>query len=112
MSRTYHIAYAALSSVTLVVMSLVNAVFRFLYGRGKTVARVEDPLLLIPAHKLADRIRTRQVGLIPFIQFYFILLVSETLTSSRLKMSCKLVEDSSIVKASSDRAHPLQKRGL
>lgn len=61
MSRAYHVAYAALSSLTWIVMGIVDSVFGLIYGRGRVVAKVKDPILLMPAHKLAEKIRSRQL---------------------------------------------------
>ncbi|RUS90697.1 hypothetical protein EGW08_001501 [Elysia chlorotica] len=61
MGTTYRIAYSVLSSVTLIVMGIVDTVFRLMYGRGRAVTRVKDPLLLLPAHKLANKIRNREL---------------------------------------------------
>ncbi|KAH9525570.1 Fatty-acid amide hydrolase 2 [Bulinus truncatus] len=41
-------------------MSVVDAIFYIFYGRSKTkVSRVEDPILLLPAVEIADKIRNR-----------------------------------------------------
>lgn len=52
--------YLMVSVVTFVVMTVVDAVFWFLHrSRGKAVSKVVDPLLLMPASTIAEKIRSR-----------------------------------------------------
>lgn len=62
MGHKYTILYAIISGVTLVFMAVVDFIFRILYkGKGKKVTTVTDPLLLLPASVLAQKIRSRQL---------------------------------------------------
>ncbi|XP_005090021.1 fatty-acid amide hydrolase 2 [Aplysia californica] len=55
-----NVIFWSVSAVTYVVMTLVDALFRFLYkDKGKKVSRVSDPLLLMPASDVAEKIRNR-----------------------------------------------------